>query len=419
MDLEANQAPRQQILVTTQLPSEPLPERLVYGEALLRSVSVRRGDTLMALLERAQVPRPEAYQAIKALRQEFDPRRLRAGQEINLHFEDDAEGRTLISMTLDVTLSDSIEVARVDEGRFTAERVERPLKSKMIAASGEIRSSLFEAGAKSGVPMAVLSAMLRAYAWDVDFQRDIRRGDRFEILYDTAVSEEGEIVRHGVIHYANLTVGGEDRPLYRYVDRQGHAGFYRPDGTSVRKALLRTPVDGARISSGYGMRRHPILGYSKMHKGVDFAAPTGTPVYAAGDGVVERANRYGSYGNYVRIRHNDRISTAYAHLNRIAKGLGRGDKVSQRQLIGYVGSTGRSTGPHLHYEVLVEGDQANPNSVDLPVERNLTTADLRDFRALVEQRRDQWAALIPKTQLAANLGAQPKSATCEQANEGC
>ncbi len=392
--------------------AEPLPERLVYGEALLRTYSIRRGDTLMGLLTQAHVDQPQAYAAIDALRNEFNPRHLRAGQEINLRFQDSAGNRELVGMTIDLSVSDSVTVNLNDQGTYIASRIERPVRTKMVAASGTIESSLFESGARAGVPMAVLSEMLRTYAWDIDFQRDIRRGDRFEILFDTAVSEEGEVVRHGVIHYANMMVRGEARPLYRFVDRQGHAGYYRPDGSSIRKALLRTPVDGARMSSGYGMRRHPILGYSKMHKGVDFAAPTGTPIYAAGDGVVDRIGRWGAYGKYIRIRHNDEFSTAYAHLSRYAKGLRKGDRVSQRQLIGYVGSTGRSTGPHLHYEVIRNGRQVNPNSLNLPVERNLSGRDLRDFLQMVAEREESWAMLTDdknagETQLAANTAALP------------
>jgi len=169
--------------------------------------------------------------------------------------------------------------------------------------------------------------------------------------------------------------------VYRFTPSDGRTDYFKPNGESIRRALLRTPIDGARISSGFGMRKHPILGYSRMHKGIDFAAPTGTPIFAAGDGVITQIGRNGGYGNYIRIRHNSRYSTAYAHISRFAKGIRKGSRVRQGQVIAYVGSTGRSTGPHLHYEVLVEGKQTNPRSIKLPTGQILEGEDLKAFQA--------------------------------------
>jgi murein DD-endopeptidase MepM/ murein hydrolase activator NlpD len=224
--------------------------------------------------------------------------------------------------------------------------------------------------------------MVRALSYDVDFQRDIHRNDRFEVVFESYLDEDGEAVKTGELLFAGLRVQGRLIELYRFAPNGGGNDFFTPKGQSARKALLRTPVDGARISSAFGIRKHPILGYSKLHRGVDFAAPSGTPIYAAGDGTVERAGRFGSYGRYVRIKHSSLYGTAYAHLSRIAKGIQAGAKVKQGQIIGTVGSTGRSTGPHLHYEVLVNGKQVDPRKVKVAEGDHLTGADLKSFRAV-------------------------------------
>ena len=210
-----------------------------------------------------------------------------------------------------------------------------------------------------------MEQLVRIFSFDVDFQRDLQPGDEVEVMYEGQVVG-GKMVDHGRIVYAAMVVRGEKRSLYYFDPVNAPAGYFDGEGRSAAKALMRTPIDGARISSRFGMRRHPILGFNRMHRGMDFAAPTGTPVYAAGDGVVERIGRYGAYGKYIRIRHNSEYKTAYAHLSRYAKGLQQGTRVTQGQVIGRVGSTGRSTGPHLHYEVLYRNKQVNPQSIDLP-----------------------------------------------------
>ena len=191
--------------------------------------------------------------------------------------------------------------------------------------------------------------------------------------------------------------------FYRHEFEGGRIGYFKADGHSAKKGLLSTPVDGARMSSGFGMRHHPVLGYSKMHKGMDFAAPTGTPIYAAGDGVVEKASRFGGYGNYVRIRHNDNIKTAYAHMSRFGKGVKSGSTVKQGEVIGYIGTTGRSTGPHLHYEVLMDGAQVNPNSVKIPTGEVLAGAELNKFKSTVASYEKQFKKLIGTLKFAFNI----------------
>jgi murein DD-endopeptidase MepM/ murein hydrolase activator NlpD len=274
-----------------------------------------------------------------------------------------------------------IRLTRLD-GRFVAQALDRVLTRTEAYQTGTITASLFADGRSAGVPRSILAEMVRALSYDVDFQRDIHRNDRFEVVFESYLDEDGEAVKTGELLFAGLRVQGRLIELYRFAPNGGGNDFFTPKGQSARKALLRTPVDGARISSAFGIRKHPILGYSKLHRGVDFAAPSGTPIYAAGDGTVERAGRFGSYGRYVRIKHSSLYGTAYAHLSRIAKGIQAGAKVKQGQIIGTVGSTGRSTGPHLHYEVLVNGKQVDPRKVKVAEGDHLTGADLKSFRAV-------------------------------------
>lgn len=359
---------------------------------LRQIVSVGRGDTLLGLLVGAAVPREEAVGAIDALRGVYNPRTLQVGQEIALLFEGEDEPRFL-GFEFEPNVDRAVAVARGEDERYAAVEVEKPLERRIVGAGGVIASSLFEAGAEGGVPVPVMAKLIRIFSYDVDFQRDIQPGDGFEVMYERDFTEDGTPVREGEVLFASLRLSGKEMAIYRYTTRDGVVDYFNRKGESVRKALLRTPIDGARMSSGFGMRRHPILGYSKMHKGTDFAAPTGTPIYAAGNGVVEEIGRKGAYGNYIRIRHNKEISTAYAHMSRFNKALRRGGRVNQGEVIGYVGTTGRSTGPHLHYEVLRGGRQVNPMSVDLPTGVILEGRELVAFRTQVEEMDRQLVAL--------------------------
>src|SRR5690625_308211 len=318
-------------------------------------VEVRAGDTLMALLRRAGAGRKEAHEAVEALSAEYDPRHLRPGQEIQLALSGPEAGALSVEwlrLVPDAELE--VHVQREEEG-YAALTVERPLARQEEHRQGEITSSLFAAGAAAQVPHRILVEAIRAMSFDVDFQRDIQPGASFEFFYESLADESGEIVKTGDLHYVALGLGERQRVLYRCESDDGTLDFYDANGLSARRGLLRTPLDGARVSSNFGMRRHPIKGYKRMHQGIEFAAPTGTPIYAAGDGTVQMAGRNGGYGNYIRIRHGNGYETAYAHLIRFAKGIRAGVRVRQGDVIGYVGSTGASTGPHLHYEVLVNG----------------------------------------------------------------
>jgi murein DD-endopeptidase MepM/ murein hydrolase activator NlpD len=262
----------------------------------------------------------------------------------------------------------------------------------------------------AGVPVQIILAMIKTLSYDVDFQRDIQPGDTFEVMFEGLYDTKGKLVRHGDLLYAGLDLSGAEIQLYRYEDAQGTSDFFNAKGESVKKALLRTPVDGAKITSGFGMRNHPILGYSKMHKGIDFGVPPGTPIQAAGDGTVEMAGPNGAYGNYVRLRHGNGFATAYAHMSRIAQGVHTGRRVMQGQVIGFVGSTGRSTGPHLHYEVLQGNSHVNPMSIKVPTGVKLTGKDLDRFQVHKRQSDLLMASIPSATHVAVTqgkLGAKP------------
>jgi murein DD-endopeptidase MepM/ murein hydrolase activator NlpD len=385
-----------------------------------RSLRVARGDTLMAMLTKAGIARTEAHEAITALSEIYSPRRLRPGQEVRLRLAAPGAtgpGKRLLALSLQPSVEHDLRVTRTGARGFAAESIARPLLRLAVSAQGRIENNLSVAAREAGLPMPILVELIRVFSFDVDFQREIQPGDGFEVLYEALFEEDGALAKTENVLYASLTLSGRRLDMYGFTPKSGASDFFDPKGQSVRKTLMRTPIDGARLSSRFGMRRHPILGYSRMHRGTDFAAPRGTPIYAAGDGVVEAAGRNGAYGKYVRIRHNSTYKTAYGHMSRIAKGARRGKRVRQGQVIGYVGSTGRSTGPHLHYEVMRQGSQVNPLKIKLPSGEQLKAADLANFHA----RRAQIDALRERARggdtLMARVGC-PLPATGAEAAEG-
>jgi murein DD-endopeptidase MepM/ murein hydrolase activator NlpD len=377
-------------------------------------IVVQRGDTLMNILTRAGIGSEDAYAAVRALVDLYDPRRLRAGQELLITAvanEQDDTTRQLLRLAFDMDFDHEIRVSRDTEGVFSGEKLERPQRRELVRRAGIIDDSLYLSAGRAEVPQNVMLELIKLFSWDVDFQRDIHPGDAFEATFEE-VSLEGErdIVRRGddLLH-ARLTLGGRELDAYRFERQDGSIEYFDRTGRSLRKFLLRTPVDGARISSRFGLRQHPILGYSRMHKGVDFAAPSGTPIYAAGGGRVAVAGRNGGYGNYIRITHNGEYATAYAHLSRFAKGVKRGGRVRQGQVIGYVGTTGRSTGPHLHYEVLRHDAQINPLKLKHPALAQLSEKELEHFQTEVARIDRLRAKLQNGTQIASRTAPTPEA----------
>jgi len=391
------------------------------------TLTVQRGDTLMAMLTEAGLDRSQAHRAIQALAEVYSPRKLKPGHALDLTVRPATAGEPamLQQLMFEPDLTRAIRVSRAPQAAeadapdngFTAEATDRPVNTHLAHAEGSINSSLYNAALDAGVPMPVLGEMINIFSFDIDFQREIQPNDRFALMFEDKRDEDGVTVDTGDVLLAEMTVSGKQRRYYRFEDENGFVDYFDATGRSVRKALLRTPVDGARISSRFGKRKHPILGYTRMHKGMDFAAPRGTPIYAAGDGVVETAGWNGGFGKYVRIRHNGTYKTAYAHMSRIDGRVKAGKRVRQRQIIGYVGTTGRSTGPHLHYEVHKAGRQVNPLGVKLPTGKVLAGGDLTKFKTAVSDTEDRFAAIrnsLKGTDTASAAGAcqSNTTATC-------
>ena len=380
-------------------PPEPQPR--------IELVEIESGDNLMDVLVGAGAERFDAHVAIQSLQGVYDPRRdLRIGDELQVTLGPVSETGTgsgngpaealnyvLSGLRLPVSYNREVLVDRNEDGGFVAREVILPLEAEIVRVEGTIDSSLFVNARNAGVPISVLIELVRIFSFDVDFQRDIWRDDKFEVMFERQRNEAGEIVNNGEILYAKLSLRGTELPLYRFENSEGNIDYFNEKGEGVRKALMKTPIDGARLSSRFGKRKHPILGYTRQHSGVDFAAPTGTPIYAAGDGSVVQAGTNGGYGKYIKIRHNGTYSTAYAHLSGYARGVRQGKRVRQGQVIGYVGSTGRSTGPHLHYEIHREGKKINPLGLKLPSGEKLKGERLASFLQHRESLDAQYAEL--------------------------
>jgi len=391
-------------------PAKSMPAERVQASS--QTVTVSRGDTLQSLLTKGGVSWEEAEQAVAAIREFFDPRNLHVGQQLSVILapaksadtDGAALGAQLAGVTLEADVDRMIVAKRQADGGFAGQEVMRQLTQQPRFVSSKIESSLFESARDAKIAPEIVVELIRMFSYDVDFQRDVHSGDGFEVLYDRDLDENGRVARNGAIRYAALTIGKERKELFRFTPPDGgEAEYFDHKGHAAQKALIKTPVDGARLSSRFGMRKHPILGYTRMHKGLDFAAAPGTPVMAAGQGVVEMAGWNGAYGKYVRIRHSDGYSTAYAHMSSLGKSMRKGMRVRQGQVIGYVGTTGRSTGPHLHYEVLAYGKQVNPQSVKLPTARVLTGIELTRFNKLRETLRNERAQISGNSQKTASL----------------
>ena len=341
-----------------------------------KTIGIKKGQSLNSILSEAGASQKEIFNISKILRQYISLKKINTNQIFEvLTNKDNGE---IIRLTVNLDNINSLHIFKKDN-KFVANKIEKVLYKKTVLGEGLIKSSLFQAAQKENIDAEVVVDFARIFGFEIDFQRDIRKNDNFQIVYDKYVDDDGELQKNGEIIYAYMKNRGREIALYRFVDQKGIPGYYQTNGKSIEKALMKTPINGARLSSTYGMRKHPILGYNKMHRGTDFAAPKGTPIMASGSGIIEMAKWNGAYGKYIRIRHNSKYKTAYAHLNGYARGIKRGAKVRQGQIIGYVGSTGRSTGPHLHYEVLVNGKRMNSQRLKLPSGRTLRGEDREKF----------------------------------------
>ena len=325
---------------------------------------IKSGETFDKILKNYSIEKIEITKIKNALKKKVDLNKLNTKQVIQ--FSLDKTNNKIEEFTYQISNTQKIFLKRnINEDNFVKEIISIKLNKKIIYKENLIIESLYKAATEQKVPPNTIVEFAGIYGFQVDFQRDIRRNDKFQILYEIFLNEKNEIIETGEILYANLKLSGQDNNLY-YFDYKGSEGHYDKNGKSVKKALMKTPINGARLSSPFGMRKHPIDGYNKMHRGTDFAAPMGTPIMASGDGIVKKAGWCGGGGNCVKIKHNSTYQTVYAHMSKFARGIKPGVRVKQGQIIGFVGSTGKSTGPHLHYEVIVNGKKVNSQKLKLP-----------------------------------------------------
>ncbi len=363
------------------------------------TLEVANGDTLIDMLIDQNVTSAEAHSVVAALKPEFNPRSLRIGQKISLtlaRHETLGDAAAVKELAIKLPNLSTVELERLSAGKFSVAAIKETLTSTPTHAVGTVRSSLSQAAADAGVNGGAFAEITQAFSYDVDFQREIHPGDKFEVLLDKKMSKDGQVGGYDNVRYASLTLLGKKHEIFKY-----DGTWYDARGNTVKKSLLRTPLDATRITSGFGMRRHPILGYSKMHQGVDFGASTGTPIKAAGDGTVAFKGWQNGYGNFVMIKHNGTYTTAYGHMSRFGN-IRQGGRVKQGQIIGYVGTTGRSTGPHLHYEVRANGRQVNPAAKQFNLASGLTGRQKANFDAKKSEMFRQMAAYDakPKQQVA-------------------
>ncbi len=346
------------------------------------NLTLKKNETLADILKRAKFSSNESYQIANVFSKKIDVRKLGIGMSFIIGFDDYNQ-----PVAVKTNQSEKLDyfIFKNETGSWKGLQAIRPIDTEFMHAAGIINDTLYEAAIGSNVPLTALDNFMRVMGFSVDFQRQLQRGDAFELVYKKTTDRiTGETLSVRDVHYVGMTLSGKKIGYYRHQNSDDSIGWYDKSGKSAVRTLMRTPVNGARLSSSYGMRKHPISGYNKLHKGVDFAVPTGTPILAAGSGRIEMAGWNGNYGRYIKIRHNNTYQTAYAHLSAIAKGIYAGAQVDQGQVIGYVGSTGRSTGPHLHYEILVNRRQVNPMTINLPTGKNLSDVDKDSFEKKVE-----------------------------------
>ena len=343
----------------------------------LVTLSLRKNEGINPLLRRAGFNPSQAYQAILEIENKTNLNKLPIGLEVKiLNPEDSNTGAFSFKLNNKFNL-----YAILDKNlNWTSFKAIRPVKQETLLISGKIKSNLYLSAQEVDLPEDTLMEFVQLMGYSVDFQRQIQEGDTFKILFNQSFDVlDKKRIGLDKISYAELNVSGESFKFFRYLGNEGNFGYYDSEGQSARKALMRTPINGARLSSGFGMRKHPIKGFSAMHKGVDFGAPSGTPIFAAGDVVLEKVGWVNGYGRYILIKHNSTYKTAYAHMRGWAKGIRRGARVYQGQVIGYVGSTGLSTGPHLHYEVIVNGKKVNSQKLKLPSGKILKGEERKEF----------------------------------------
>ena len=339
---------------------------------------ISSGETFDKILNNYSIPNEEINQIKKKLNSDYDINNLKPNLEIKITI-DQSNNKKITSFLFPVSRTEKIQLTRnLDNNLFEKKIIITNLNKKIIFKEGKITQSLYKTAIDLNVQPNVIIEFARIYGFQVDFQRDIRKNDNFQIMYEVFEDDDGKIFETGNIIFADLKLSGKNNALY-YFEKKGSEGHYDENGKSVEKALMKTPINGARLSSAFGMRKHPIDGFNKMHRGTDFAAPMGTPIMASGSGLITRARWCGGGGNCIKIKHNSTYETIYAHMKNFARGIKEGIRVKQGQIIGYVGSTGKSTGPHLHYEVVVNGKKVNSQKLKLPSGKTLKGKERKIF----------------------------------------
>jgi len=338
-------------------------------------VIVERGQTFSSILDNFNFQNKKKFEIINAINKIFDLRELKVNQKI-IFLANSKENVEKIIIEQDFNTNLEVDL-RLD---IKIEKKELEIFSEINSKEYVITNSLYADGIKNNLPNQILIKLIQLFSFDLDFQRDIQKGTLVSVSYEKIYVKNKSEYSFGDIEYAQIKIKKNTLEYFKFLTDDGFIDYFNRQGKNVKKSILKTPLDGARISSSFGMRKHPISGFNKMHKGVDFAAPTGTPVYAGGNGIIEMVGVNGGYGKYIRIRHNNEYKTAYAHLNSYKKGISKGVRVNQGDIIGYVGSTGRSTGPHLHYEIIYQNQQINPLTLKLPSGKILEGKELDRFK---------------------------------------
>ena len=328
---------------------------------------IKSGESIQKILQKLKIKNNEIQLVINHFKKYGNPNQLLVGNRIDIVVKENLSKKdnSIVKFSIPITKSTTIEIIRDGEDKITSKKIITKLYKRKILAENIIINNLYSSAIKAKINPDTIIEFARIFGFEIDFQRDIRKNDYFKIVYDKFFDENGEFVKSGPIFYAHMSVNGREITLYKFGNDKNY-GYFDINGKSVEKALMKTPINGARLSSSFGMRKHPILGFTKMHKGTDFAAKSGTPIMASGSGTIVSAKWCGGGGNCIKIKHNSTYATIYAHMKSFAKGIKKSKKVKQGQIIGYVGSTGMSTGPHLHYEVLINGKKVNSQKLKLP-----------------------------------------------------
>ena len=342
---------------------------------------ISSGETFDKILNNYSLSSEDILEIKKSLNLNYNLNNLKTNLDIKFTI-DQSNNKKITSFLFPVSRTEKIQLTRnQDTDIFEKKTIITNLDKKIIFKEGKIKQSLYKTAIDLNIQPNIIIEFARIYGFQVDFQRDIRKNDNFQIMYEVFQDDNGKVYGTGNIIFADLKLSGTKNSLY-YFDKKGSEGHYDKNGKSIEKALMKTPINGARLSSAFGMRKHPIDGYNKMHRGTDFAARTGTPIMASGNGVITRARWCGGGGNCIKIKHNSTYETVYAHMKNFARGIREGVRVKQGQIIGYVGSTGKSTGPHLHYEVIKNGKKINSQKLKLPSGKTLKDNERQTFEVI-------------------------------------